>query len=110
MRRLVPNFIIDKYSSNELSGSFQGAAIFVDLSGFSKMTDTLSQHGQHGAEVLAEMMSVVFAPLVDAVLRLAGLSLDMPGMRSMPFFPANRFRAESGTAAMIRKCCDVCLR
>lgn len=94
MRRLVPNFIIDKYRSNELSGSFQGAAIFVDLSGFSKMTDTLSQHGQHGAEVLAEMMSVVFAPLVNAVFAHGGFVIGYAGDAFNAIFPSEQ--AQSG--------------
>ncbi|HRQ24011.1 MAG TPA: hypothetical protein PLF42_11350, partial [Anaerolineales bacterium] len=67
MRRLVPGFVVEKYKSNQLSGSLHAAAIFVDLSGFSKLTDTLAKHGQHGAEVLADLMRVVFVPLVDTV-------------------------------------------
>jgi hypothetical protein len=79
MRRLVPNFIIDRYKANELRGSFHGAAIFVDLSGFSKMTDALSEHGQHGAEVLADMMSLVFEPLVGAVYAQHGFVIGYAG-------------------------------
>jgi hypothetical protein len=60
MRRLVPGFIVEKYRANETSGFFQAAAIFVDISGFSKLTDTLAKHGQHGAEVLATLMRVIF--------------------------------------------------
>ena len=71
-RQLVPEFIYDKYRADEISGAFQGAAMFVDLSGFSAMTDALSAHGTHGAEVLANMMRVVFEPLVDAVYEQGG--------------------------------------
>ena len=55
IRRLVPNFIIQKYNNNELRGSLEGAAIFVDLVGFSKMVDALSAHGQPGAETLPNL-------------------------------------------------------
>ena len=41
VRCLVPNFIIQKYNANELRGAFQGAAIFVDLSGNATTTPAL---------------------------------------------------------------------
>ena len=73
VRRLVPNFIIEKYKNNELNGEEEGAAIFVDLVGFSKMVDALSAHGQPGAETLAGLMRQVFEPLVNAVYERADL-------------------------------------
>jgi predicted ATPase/class 3 adenylate cyclase len=79
IRRLVPNFIVEKYKANELRGAFQGAAIFVDLSGFSKMTDALSVHGQSGAEALADLMRVVFEPLVNAVYQRDGFVIGYAG-------------------------------
>ena len=78
-RRLVPDFIFDHYREGETRGLFQGAAMFVDLSGFSTMSDTLSEHGSHGAEVLAEMMRVVFEPLVNAVYAQGGFVIGYAG-------------------------------
>jgi hypothetical protein len=50
---LVPHFIIENYAKNEYNGRFYAGALFVDISGFSALTDQLMKHGQHGAEVLA---------------------------------------------------------
>jgi hypothetical protein len=49
MHRLMPDFILDEYAAGRMSGDFEAAAMFVDVSGFSAITDTLMQHGQHGA-------------------------------------------------------------
>lgn len=87
VRRLVPNFIIEKYKNNELSGSFQSAAIFVDISGFSKMTDALSVHGQRGAEALADLMRLIFEPLVNAVYEQGGFVIGFAGDAFNAIFP-----------------------
>ncbi len=71
--------------------------MFVDLSGFSTMTDTLSQHGSRGAEVLAEMMRVVFEPLVGAVYSQGGFVIGYAGDAFNAVFSNEQAR---GQAAM----------
>ena len=95
-RRLVPDFIFDKYRMGETRGFFQAAAMFVDLSGFSTMTDTLSEHGSHGAEVLAEMMRKVFEPLVNAVYAQGGFVVGYAGDAFNAVFPTQQ---DEGQAA-----------
>ena len=90
LRRLVPNFIIEKYKANEMAGSLEAAAIFVDLSGFSNMVDELSAHGQSGAEVLADLMRQVFEPLVGAVYEQGGFVIGYAGDAFNAVFPADQ--------------------
>lgn len=90
MRSLIPNFILEKYRSNETNGRFQAAAIFVDISGFSKLTDILAKHGQHGAEVLADMMRVVFEPLVNTVYTHGGFVVGYAGDAFNAVFPSGQ--------------------
>ncbi|CAG1003950.1 adenylate cyclase 10 [Anaerolineales bacterium] len=90
MHQLVPEFIYEKYRAANIYGSFQGAAIFADLSGFSTMTDALSVHGTHGAEVLADMMRVVFEPLVNAVYEQGGFVIGYAGDAFNAVFPVER--------------------
>ena len=85
--QLVPEFIYEKYRAGTAYGSFQGAAMFADLSGFSTMADVLSAHGTHGAEVLANMMRVVFEPLVDAVYEQGGFVIGYAGDAFNAIFP-----------------------
>ncbi|HNE67765.1 MAG TPA: tetratricopeptide repeat protein [Anaerolineales bacterium] len=98
-RQLVPEFIYDKFRNNEISGVFQGAAMFVDLSGFSTMTDALSAHGTHGAEVLANMMRVVFEPLVNAVYEQGGFVIGYAGDAFNAVFPT-----EQDAGQTMRRC------
>ncbi len=93
--QLVPEFIYEKYRAGDVYGSFQGAAIFADLSGFSAMTDTLSAHGTHGAEVLADMMRVVFEPLVNTVYEQGGFVIGYAGDAFNAVFPVEQDAAET---------------
>src|SRR5512143_3972530 len=79
MRQLVSQYILEKYLAGEQRGRLPAAAVFVDLSGFSRMTDELARHGDHGAEVLADVMRAVFEPLVQAVYRHGGFVVGYAG-------------------------------
>ncbi|MBI5951030.1 MAG: tetratricopeptide repeat protein [Chloroflexi bacterium] len=98
VHQLVPEFIYQKYRVGDFYGTFQGAAMFADLSGFSTMTDVLSVHGTHGAEVLADMMRVVFEPLVDAVYAQGGFVIGYAGDAFNAIFPVR----QDGPEAMKR--------
>lgn len=87
MRRLVPDFILEQYRVGNYRGSFQAAAMFADLSGFSKMTNALAVHGQGGAETLAEVMRVFFGPLVEAVYTQGGYVVGYTGDAITAIFP-----------------------
>jgi class 3 adenylate cyclase/tetratricopeptide (TPR) repeat protein len=93
--QLVPDFIYEKYRAGETFGAFRGAAMFVDLSGFSTMTDALSTQGTHGAEVLADMMRVVFEPLVNAVYEQGGFVIGYAGDAFNAIFPAEQDRGQA---------------
>ncbi len=80
--------------------------MFVDLSGFSFMTEVLSAQGAHGAEILADMMRVVFDPLVNAVYQQGGFVIGFAGDAFTAVFPAGQdpvetaMRCLSSAAAM----------
>src|ERR1700752_882094 len=87
MHRVVPELIIENYRSGRYHGEFPAVALFLDLSGFSTMTDTLMQHGQHGAEVLARMMHGVFDPLVENIFAYGGKIVSFAGDGILALFP-----------------------
>lgn len=95
MRALVPAFILEKHFAGQTRGDLEAAALFVDLSGFSAMADTLSLQGQYGAEILAEMMRVIFEPLVNAVYEQGGFVIGYAGDAFNAVFPASQSAAES---------------
>ena len=86
MHRVVPELILENYRLGRYHGEFHAVALFLDLSGFSAMTDTLMQRGQHGAEVLAGLMHTVFDPLVDGIFAYGGKIVSFAGDGIMALF------------------------
>ena len=87
MHRVVPEIIVENYRAGKYSGEFPAVGMFLDLSGFSTMTDTLMQHGQHGAEVLANLMHGVFDPLVESIFNFGGKIIGFAGDGIMALYP-----------------------
>ncbi len=87
MHRVVPELIIENFRAGRYSGEFQAVGMFLDLSGFSTMTDALMQHGQHGAEVLAGLMHSVFDPLVESIFEYGGKIVGFAGDGIMALYP-----------------------
>lgn len=87
MHRVIPELIIENYRAGRYSGEFSAVGMFLDLSGFSTMTDVLMQHGQHGAEVLADLMHSVFDPLVESVFDYGGKIIGFAGDGVMALYP-----------------------
>jgi predicted ATPase/class 3 adenylate cyclase len=87
MHRVVPELIIENYRAGRFRGEFPAMGMFLDLTGFSNMTDTLMQHGQHGAEVLAGLMHGVFDPLVESIFEYGGKIVGFAGDGIMALYP-----------------------
>ena len=87
MHRVVPELIVENFRAGRYSGEFRAVGMFMDLSGFSTMTDTLMQHGQHGAEVLAGLMHSVFDPLVESIFQYGGKIVGFAGDGIMALYP-----------------------
>lgn len=80
MRQLVPTFILDKFDVGEQRGKMVAAAMFVDFSGFSTMSDTLEKHMRHGSdELLTSIMEAIFKPLVHSVYAQGGFVVGYAG-------------------------------
>lgn len=87
MHRVVPALIVENYRAGKDRGEFPAVGMFLDLSGFSTMTDVLMGHGQHGAEVLASLMHGVFDPLVESVFDYGGKIVGFAGDGVMALYP-----------------------
>jgi predicted ATPase/class 3 adenylate cyclase len=90
MHRLVPPFILEKYRQGQNMGALACAGLFVDLSGFSDMTDALAQHGRAGAEALTNVMRGLFDPFVRAVYSQGGIVVGFAGDAFTAVFPEDR--------------------
>lgn len=87
MHRLVPEFIQGQYAAGNSTGSFKACTLFVDISGFTPITDAIMGHGQHGAEVLAGIIGEVFDPLVRGVFEYGGYVTNFAGDAFTAVFP-----------------------
>ncbi|MEM7798351.1 MAG: tetratricopeptide repeat protein [Chloroflexota bacterium] len=91
-RQLIPPFILEKYRTEERSGLLQGAALFVDTSGFTQLTARLQAHGTAGAETLAEILQLIFKPLIAAVYAEGGFVVGFAGDAFKAVFIAENAR------------------
>jgi predicted ATPase/class 3 adenylate cyclase len=87
VHRIIPEIIVENYRAGRYQGSFKAASMFLDISGFSTMTDALMGHGEHGAEVLAGMMRAVFDPLVQAIFEQGGMIVGYAGDSITALYP-----------------------
>jgi len=97
MHRVVPELIIENYRAGRFRGEFAAVGMFLDLTGFSNMTDTLMLHGQHGAEVLAGLMHGVFDPLVESIFEYGGKIVGFAGDGIMALYPVE---SDAGSTAL----------
>lgn len=86
MRQLIPQFIIQQMAAGRAFGSFPAASLFIDISGFSRITESLMEHGQYGAEILAGLIKKVFAPLVESIYAQNGFVSTIYGDALLVFF------------------------
>lgn len=100
MHRVVPELILENFRAGKFEGEFPAVGMFLDLSGFSRMTDALMQHGQHGAEVLAGLMHSVFDPLVKSVFEYGGRIVSFAGDGIMVLYPIDRNERQAALRAL----------
>ena len=79
MRNLVPKYILEKYKGQEFSGEFEAITMFIDISGFTAMTETLMNHGNVGAEELSDILKFLFTSAVDLVYENGGFITTFAG-------------------------------
>lgn len=86
-QQLVPTLIQDNFSTGTFSGTFEAITLFIDLSGFTPLTETLMQHRRDGAEALTQALYSVFAPCVHQVYVHGGFISTYAGDAFTAIFP-----------------------
>jgi predicted ATPase/class 3 adenylate cyclase len=100
MHRLVPEFIQEQYRAEQGGGSFDAGALFVDLSGFTAITEALMGRGRHGAEILANIIRNVFDPLMQSVFEQGGFVTNLAGDAFTAVFPTEGESPEAFARAL----------
>lgn len=91
-RLLCPSFVIEQFKAGRRAGSMHAAAIDVDISGFSKISDALSSARHEGSELLAKIIRSVFEPLTSSVYEYEGFIAHYSGDGFLALFPVDEDR------------------
>lgn len=102
-RNLVPNFILEKLNNNKLAGEFKGVAMFIDVVGFTSLTQELIRHGKEGAEILSDIINSVFTNCIDQVKNNNGFISNFTGDGFTAVFQYNHRFGSLNTANNLRK-------
>ncbi len=87
MKALIPHFIHQQVLAQQWQGSMTGFTMFVDLSGFTTLTDVLMARGSGGAETLSKLLNDIFGPLVKVVYARGGMIPHFAGDAFLAIFP-----------------------
>lgn len=79
MANFIPEFISERSKSGEMSGYFRAYSSFIDISGFTQMTQVLMNHGKEGAEVLSDIINQVFSPSIEIIYQHGGFVSSFAG-------------------------------
>lgn len=104
MRHLIPRYIHDACRRGEREGSLEGASLFLDLSGFTAMSQALMRQGKSGAESISKLLLQTFAPLEDAVIERGGFITGFAGDALTAVFPGgDETAAQAVDAALVSR-------
>ncbi|MCD4818189.1 MAG: adenylate/guanylate cyclase domain-containing protein [Candidatus Cloacimonetes bacterium] len=79
MRKLIPNFIAKNFLEDKKQGQFQAGVMFIDISGFTSMTEKLMTNGKEGAEILSDLINKVFSPAIKEIYNYGGFVSTFAG-------------------------------
>jgi class 3 adenylate cyclase/tetratricopeptide (TPR) repeat protein len=80
--------------------TLEGTLAFVDISGFTAMSERLSSRGKAGAEEVTDVMNTTFARLLDVAYGEGGTLLKFGGDALLLFFTGDRHAARGTKAAV----------
>lgn len=88
MLGLLPHYIALKHKNNQSHGTFDACALYLDIGGFTRLTEELMQKGLAGAEELSSIINLLFTPVIDSIYSAEGFISTFAGDGISAFFPA----------------------
>lgn len=79
MKNLVPGFILKKFKDKKHRGKFKAYTLFIDISGFTRITSELMVQGKEGAEVLSDIINSIFTPAIEIIYKHGGFISTFAG-------------------------------
>ncbi len=84
VKHLIPDFIQAQFDKFQYNGNLQACVLFIDLSGFTPLTESLMNKGTTGVEELSNILNEIYEPLVELVYSRGG---------TIPYFAGDAFVA-----------------
>lgn len=85
MKNLLPHFIHDQFEHGQTAGIFKAATMFVDISGFTQLTETAMYMGDEGAEIMSRIFNQ--NAIVNAIYERNGFIATFAGDAFTAIFP-----------------------
>lgn len=79
------------------SGSFEAAVLFVDISGFTALTERLAQKGSIGVEELTTHLNAYFGQLIELIIAHKGDIINFAGDAMLAIWPAESLSLDIAT-------------
>jgi class 3 adenylate cyclase len=79
MQNFVPAFIDQQREAGVANGKFKATVLFVDVSGFTSLTEVAFKLGDAGAELMSRELTRIFDPMVNAVHNRGGFIANFMG-------------------------------
>ncbi|MDP8911072.1 MAG: hypothetical protein M3M94_03285, partial [Actinomycetota bacterium] len=95
--RLVREWLRD--NPDQHARAIEGTLVFVDISGFTAMSERLSSRGKAGAEEVTEVMNATFRPLLVVAYDYGGSLLKFGGDALLLFYWGDSHAARGCRAA-----------
>jgi class 3 adenylate cyclase/tetratricopeptide (TPR) repeat protein len=97
----VPRVVVDwlRTSQEAKRRELEGTLAFVDISGFTAMSERLAQKGKLGAEEVTDVMNLTFSRLLDVAYAMGGGLLKFGGDALLLFFTGENHAARACDAA-----------
>ncbi len=101
LRPYLPRLLVTwpNEDAGALVREIEGTVVFVDISGFTKMSERLARHGKVGAEEVTEVLGSVFARLLALAYQNGGSLLKFGGDALLLFFQGEDHQLRGARAA-----------
>lgn len=106
---LIPRLIHDEYLAGRSEGKMRAVTLYIDVSGFTAITERFMRQGVEGAEVLTRLLNQVFEPLIDGVYDRGGFISGFAGDSFTAVFPVQELADENSLAKVVSQATGVAL-
>ncbi|HDS08928.1 MAG TPA: adenylate/guanylate cyclase domain-containing protein, partial [Firmicutes bacterium] len=86
---LIPDSVQDCFKKGKNFLRHDAIVMFIDIVGFTTMTENLITHGKEGAEILSDIINKVFSPSIEAIYLDSGYISSFSGDAFTSVFPGN---------------------